>query len=158
MATPRTITPAARPGRATLSNTAISISSLQTAAASRAIAGSLGGTRVAQVVASNLVFTDGGASTIGIYACLGLPSNTAPASLVVAETSKPLDFAFSPDLNTLYISDNGTFGGTSAIAGGVQRWDASGAGPDGFPNYTYGYTLQNGDRFNRGRSGIECGF
>ena len=109
-----------------------------------AIAGSLGGTRVAQVVASNLVFTDGGASTIGIYACAGLPSNTATASLVVAETNKPLDFAFSPDLRTLYISDNGTFGGTGAKAGGVQRWDASGTGPDGFPGYTYSYTLQMG--------------
>ena len=109
-----------------------------------AIAGSLAGTRVAQVVASNLVFSDGGASTIGLYVCAGLPITTTPASLLIAETNKPLDFAFSPDLRTVYISDNGIFSGTSAKAGGVQRWDASGTGPDGFPSYTYSYTLQMG--------------
>ncbi len=109
-----------------------------------AVAGSLGGTRVAQVVNGTLAFSDAGASTIGIYACSGLPSNTATASLVLAETNKPLDFAFSPDLRTVYITDNGTFTGTSAKLGGVQRWDASGTGPDGFPGYTYSYTLQMG--------------
>jgi hypothetical protein len=123
-----------------------------------AIAGSLGGTRVAQVVASNLVFTDDGASTIGIYACSGLPNNTATASLVVAETNKPLDFAFSPDLRTLYISDDGAFGGTNARAGGVQRWDASGTGPDGFPGYTYSYTLQMGTASTVGGRALNVDF
>ena len=109
-----------------------------------AVAGSLGGTRVAQVAGGNLVFSDVGASTIGLYACSGLPNNTATASLVIAEPNKPLDFAFSPDLNTVYITDNGTYGGSSVEAGGLQRWDASGTGLDGFPGYHYSYTLQMG--------------
>jgi hypothetical protein len=109
-----------------------------------AVAGSLGGTRVAQVAGGNLVFSDVGASTIGLYACSGLPNNTAAASLLIAEPSKPLDFAFSPDLNTVYITDNGTYGGSAVEAGGLQRWDASGSGPDGFPGYHYSYTLQMG--------------
>jgi hypothetical protein len=109
-----------------------------------AVAGSLGGTRVAQVAGGNLVFSDVGANPIGLYACSGLPNNTATASSIIAEPSKPLDFAFSPDLNTVYITDNGTYGGTNVEAGGLQRWDASGTGPDGFPGYHYSYTLQMG--------------
>ncbi len=122
------------------------------------VAGSLAGTRVAQVTATNLVFTDVGASTIGLYACSGLPSTTASASLVIAETNKPLDFAFSPDLRTVYITDNGTFGGTSAKAGGVQRWDAGGTGPDGFPGYAYSYTLQMGTGSTVGARSITVDF
>jgi hypothetical protein len=109
-----------------------------------AVAGSLGGTRVCQVVNGELVFSDVGASTIGIYSCTGLPNNTAAATLTIAETNKPLDFAFSPDLRTVYITDNGTFTTTSAKLGGVQRWDAISTGPNGFPSYTYSYTLQMG--------------
>ncbi len=108
------------------------------------VAGSLGGTRVAQVAGSNLVYSDVGVSPIGLYACSGLPSSLATASLVVAETNSPTDFAFSPDRKTVYIADNGTFGSTSSKAGGVQRWDASGTGPYGFPGYSYSYTLQMG--------------
>jgi len=110
-----------------------------------AVAGSLGGTRVAQVVGGNLTFTDAGASLIGIYACSGAPNNTSGSTLIVAETNKPLDFAFSPDLRTVYISDNGTFTGTSSPAGGVQRWDASASGSYGFYAYHYSYTLQMGN-------------
>ena len=109
-----------------------------------AIAGSLGGTRVSQVAGGNLVFSDVGTNPIGIYACSGLPKTTVGASLIVAETNSPTDFAFSPGLKTVYIADNGTFSGTSTKAGGVQRWDASGTGPYGFPGYSYSYTLQMG--------------
>ncbi|HEX3719718.1 MAG TPA: hypothetical protein VH595_17335 [Verrucomicrobiae bacterium] len=109
-----------------------------------AVAGSLGGTRVAQVAGGSLVFSDVGAGTIGLYACSGLPNNTATASLIIPEPSKPLDFAFSPDLTTVYITDNGTYRGSSVEAGGLQRWDASGGGADGFPGYHYSYTLQMG--------------
>jgi hypothetical protein len=109
-----------------------------------AVAGSLGGTRVAQVVGGDLVYSDVGASTIGLYACPGIPQSTVTASLIIAETNKPLDYAFSPDLNTVYITDNGTYGGSGVAAGGLQRWDASGTGPDGFPAYHYSYTLQMG--------------
>lgn len=108
------------------------------------VAGTLGGTRVAQVVGNNLVFSDVGASPAGLYACSGLPQTTVTASLIIAETNLAADFAFSPDRKTVYIADNGAFGGTSAKTGGVQRWDASGSGPDGFPGYNYSYTLQMG--------------
>ena len=67
------------------------------------------------------------------------------STLIVAETNKPLDFAFSPDLRTVYISDNGTFTGTSSPAGGLQRWDASASGSYGFYAYHYSYTLQMGN-------------
>lgn len=122
-----------------------------------AVAGSLGGTRVAQV-AGNLVFSDVGASPIGLYACSGLPNDTATASLIIAESNKPLDFAFSPDLNTVYITDNGTYGGSGVEAGGLQRWDASGTGPDGFPGYHYSYTLQMGTGSTIGARAVTVDF
>lgn len=110
-----------------------------------AVAGSLGGTRVAQVAGGNLIYSDVGVSPIGLYACAGVPQTTVTASLVIAETNQPMDFAFSPDLKTVYIADNGAFGGTNVPTGGVQRWDSNGgSGPDGFPGYSYSYTLQMG--------------
>jgi hypothetical protein len=123
-----------------------------------AVAGSLGGTRVAQVVGGNVVFSDVGASTIGLYACYGLPNNISTASLIIAETNKPLDFAFSPDLNTVYITDNGTFGGPTSEAGGLQRWDASGTGPDGFPAYHFSYALQMGTASTIGGRAVTVDF
>lgn len=109
-----------------------------------AVAGTLAGTRVAQVVGGNLVFTDVGANPVGIYACAGAPNGASTPTAVIAETNKPLDFAVSPDFRTVYISDNGAFTGTSSPAGGVQRWDAAGSGPYGFYAYHYTYTLQMG--------------
>jgi hypothetical protein len=123
-----------------------------------AVAGSLGGTRVAQVLNGNLVFSDVGGSPIGIYACSGLPTNTATGSLVIAETNKPLDFAFSPDLRTVYITDNDVFNSTSTKLGGVQRWDALGTGPDGFPGYAYSYTLQMGNGSTIGARALTVDF
>ncbi len=124
----------------------------------QAVVGTLAGTRVPQVVAGNLVYSDQGASPIGLYVCSGLPQATASASLLVSETNKPMDFAFSPDLNTVYIADSGTFTGTSKPAGGVQRWDASGSGPDGFPGYSYSYTLQMGTGSTAGGRGLTVDF
>lgn len=123
-----------------------------------AVAGTLGGTRMAGIAGGNLVYSDVGASPAGLYACPGLPNNTTPASLVIAETNKPMDFAFSPDLQTVYVADNGTFAGTSARAGGVQRWDANGAGPNGFPSYQYSYTLQMGSGSSAGARALTVDF
>lgn len=123
-----------------------------------AVAGSLGGTRVAQVVGGNLIFTDVGASPIGIYACSGVPNNTASSTLIIAETNQPLDFAFSPDLRTVYISDHGTFTGTSSETGGVQRWDAVGSGSYGFYSYQYSYTLQMGSGSTVGARALNVDF
>jgi hypothetical protein len=108
------------------------------------VAGSFAGTRVAQVINGNLVFSDGAAATNGLYACSGLPVTTATAALLAAETNSPMDFTFSPDFQTIYIADNGAFSGTSSAAGGIQRWDGSGSGPYGFPGYRYSYTLGTG--------------
>ena len=124
------------------------------------IAGSFPGTRVVQVVGGNLVFSDAGAgvSTNGIYACLGLPTAGASSGLMIAETNSPMDFAASPDLQTVYIADNGAFGGTSSPAGGIQRWDASGTSPYGYPTYGYSYTLGTGGGSAMGARGLTVDF
>ena len=116
------------------------------------IVGSFPGTRVVQVIGGNLVFSDVGASPIGIYACAGLPTGTASATLMIAETNSPMDFAVSPDLNTVYIADNGAFVGTSTNAGGIQRWDGSGG------VYTYSYTLATGAGSMVGARGLTVDF
>jgi hypothetical protein len=122
------------------------------------VAGSIAGTRVAQIVGGNLVFSDGAASTNGIYLCVGLPVASTNTVLLVAETNSPMDFAFSPDLRTLYIADNAAFGGTGKPAGGIQRWDASGPGPSGFPAYRYSYTLGTGTGSTVGARGLTVDF
>jgi hypothetical protein len=122
------------------------------------VAGSFSGTRVAQIVSGNLVFSDAAASTIGIYGCFGLPTGPASAALLIAETNSPVDFAVSPDLNTVYIADNGIFGGTGSPAGGVQRWDANGTGSYGLPTYGYSYTLGTGTGSTVGARGLTVDF
>jgi len=122
------------------------------------VAGSYSGTRVAQVLAGNLVFSDAGATTNGIYACVGLPVATATAGLMIAETNSPMDFAASPDLQTVYIADNGTFGGTNVQAGGIQRWDANGTSAYGYPTYAYSYTLGTGTNSTVGARGLTVDF
>jgi hypothetical protein len=115
------------------------------------VAGSFFGTRVVQVVNSNLVFSDvgnpgQGSSAVGLWILPGLTglamsvNATNPATLLVPETNSPVDFAFSPDMATVYIADNGTFVGTSTPAGGVQRWDTNTVSG----GYNYSYTLATG--------------
>jgi hypothetical protein len=122
------------------------------------VAGSFAGTRVAQVINGNLVFSDGAAATNGLYACSGLPVTTATAALLAAETNSPMDFTFSPDFQTIYIADNGAFSGTSSAAGGIQRWDGSGSGPYGFPGYRYSYTLGTGTGSTAGARALTVDF
>ena len=116
------------------------------------VAGSFPGTRVCEVINGNLVFSDAGASPIGIYACSGLPTGPAGSSLMIAETNSPVDFAASPDLNTVYIADDSAFGGTSSPVGGIQRWDGSGG------VYTYSYTLGTGNASMVGARGLTVDF
>ncbi len=123
------------------------------------IAGSYPGTRVAQIIAGNLVFSDASAVPSGIYVCLGLPTTAASAGLLLAEPSSPMDFAASPDLQTLYVADNSGFGGTGVQAGGIQRWDANGTSPyNGFPTYGYSYTLGTGTGSTVGARGLTVDF
>jgi hypothetical protein len=117
------------------------------------VAGSFPGTRVCEVINGNLVFSDVGASPIGIYACSGLPVNIASAGLMIAETNSPVDFAASPDLNTVYIADNGTFTGIGNPVGGIQRWDGVGG-----TSYTYSYTLGTGTGSTAGARGLAVDF
>jgi hypothetical protein len=100
------------------------------------IGGSFSGPRVAQVVNENLVFSDVGATPVGIYGFSGLPTAASTPTLLIQETNSPVDFAASPDGATVYIADNGAFGGSGIPAGGIQRWD--GTPPS---SYTYSYTL-----------------
>ena len=115
------------------------------------VAGSFFGTRVVQVVNSNLVFSDvgnpgQGSSAVGLWILPGLTglamsvNATNPATLLVPDTNSPVDFAFSPDMATVYIADNGTFVSTSTPAGGVQRWDTNTVSG----GYNYSYTLATG--------------
>jgi hypothetical protein len=125
------------------------------------IAGSFSGTRVVQIVTNgggNLVYSDVGASPIGIYGCAGIPIAPASSALLIAETNSPMDFAASPDLNTVYIADNGAFAGSSTPAGGIQRWDANGTGQYGFPTYGYSYTLGTGTGSAVGARGLTVDF
>ena len=116
------------------------------------VAGTFEGTRVAQIINGNLAFSDGSASPAGIYACSGLPTGTAGSTVMIAEGNSPMDFAASPDLNTVYIADNGTFGGTSVQAGGIQRWDMVRG------NYVYSYTLGTGNGSTVGARGLAVDF
>jgi hypothetical protein len=119
------------------------------------VAGTYSGTRVAQIIGGNLVFSDVSGSPIGIYACQGLPTTAnASAGLMIAEANSPMDFASSTDLQTVYIADNGAFGGTSVQAGGIQRWDANGTSQYGYPTYAYSYTLGTGTGSTVGARGL----
>ncbi len=109
-------------------------------------------------ITEGLLFSDGAALTNGLYACLGLPVTTASAGLMIAETNSPLDFAASSDLQTVYIADNGTFGGTGVQAGGIQRWDANGTSIYGYPTYAYSYTLGTGTGSTVGARGLTVDF
>jgi hypothetical protein len=122
------------------------------------VAGSFSGTRVAQIIGGNLVFSDAAASTVGIYGCIGLPTGPASAAILIAETNSPVDFAASPDLQTVYITDNGAFAGTSVQAGGIQRWDVNGISPYGLPTYGYSYTLGTGTGSTVGARGLTVDF
>lgn len=117
------------------------------------VGGSFSGTRVAQIVDGNLVFSDVGTTPVGIYGFSGLPNALNTANLLIAESNSPADFSASPDGGTVYIADNGTFGGTGVSAGGIQRWD--GTAPN---NYTYSYTLPTGTNTTAGARALTVDF
>jgi hypothetical protein len=116
------------------------------------VGGSFSGTRVAQVVGGNLLFSDAGASLAGLYAFSGLPTAAATATLILEESNSPVDFAVSPDQNTIYIADNGAFEGTGTPAGGIQRWDGTSG------SYTYSYTLATGSASTVGARALAVDF
>ena len=100
------------------------------------------GPRVVQILNGNVVFTDASASPPGIYyagASTETKGSTDLSTLYLTENGSPVDFAVSPDGQTIYISDDEAFAGSSTQAGGIQRWDASSPGVFG-----YSYTLATG--------------
>jgi len=120
------------------------------------VCGSFTGTLMAQIVgiagSTNMAFIDTGAVPPGIYGVSGLPETTAGAGLLLAEANSPADFAVSPDGNTVYIADNGTFTGTGG-PGGIERWD--GTPPS---SYTYSYTLGTGTGSTAGARALTVDF
>lgn len=103
-----------------------------------AVDGSPAGTRVVDIAGGNVVYTDS-TNNIGINAFDGLPkpaSGTVPSALILGEGGSPVDFAASPDLQTVYIADDQD----STVAGGIQRWDTNSASG----GWTYAYTLSPG--------------
>jgi hypothetical protein len=103
------------------------------------------GTRVAQVFNGDVFFSDAQASPPGIYIVGdgGTPqlskSGLTNSVALIAENGSPVDFAASPDSNTVYIADDRAFVGNNVQGGGIQRWDSNGAG-----GYNYSYTLATG--------------
>jgi hypothetical protein len=103
------------------------------------------GTRQVQYIDGNILFSDAQATPPGIYVVgnggtpllpkAGLTNSVA----LIAEDGSPVDFAASPDSNTVYIADDRAFAGNNVQGGGIQRWDANGAG-----GYNYSYTLATG--------------
>jgi len=115
------------------------------------------GPRSVQIINGNLVFSDADASPPGIYATAGTPElakdGTAASALEINEGGSPVDFAVSPDEQTVYISDNQAFGGSGVQAGGIQRWDSNGAG-----GYTNSYTLATSGTNLAGALGLTAYF
>lgn len=102
------------------------------------------GTRIAQVISNEVFFTDAQANPPGIYAVntgtnVLTAKETAGSTLALNEGGSPVDFAVSPDNQTVYISDDSAFAGDDVQGGGIQRWDSNGAG-----GYNYSYTLPTG--------------
>lgn len=105
------------------------------------------GVRIVQVISGHVFFTDASASPSGIYVENGgtpiLPAQgITNSTLLLNEGGSPVDFAVSPDSQTVYISDDRAFAGSAVQAGGIQRWDSNGAG-----GFNYSYTLATGTNF-----------
>lgn len=122
------------------------------------VTSSAAGSRVAQIINGNLIFSDISGTSNGLYMCAGLPqpaaNGTALSSLLLLENGSPMDFAFSPDMATVYISDTGAFGGTNVQSGGIQRWDTNALSG----GYTYNYTLGTGTNSTVGARGLTVSF
>ncbi|HTB84759.1 MAG TPA: immunoglobulin domain-containing protein [Candidatus Sulfotelmatobacter sp.] len=113
------------------------------------ITSSTTGPALVQFVNGNLFFSDFFNGAPGIYTSAGAPepapNTTAPSSQLfgTGNGSYPIDFAVSPDTNTIYIADG---------LSGVQRWDFSGG------SYNLNYTIQINPNTLYGASGLAVDF
>jgi hypothetical protein len=120
------------------------------------IAGSGLGTRVANIVAGNVVYSDNQVSPAGIWAFSGEPTAGAtPANVLADAAGNANDFAASPDTtgfppttSTIYVGDSSSIAG----GGGVQRYDWNGSA------YTLSYTLGTGTGSTSGASCLTVDF
>jgi hypothetical protein len=117
------------------------------------LGGSASGTRIVQIINGNLAFSDLNGAGTGIYTCSGAVGAFGPY-LLIPETNSPMDFAASPDNATIYIADNGTFGGANAQTGGIQRWDTDTVNG----GYAFSYTLATGSGSTTGTRGLNALF
>lgn len=110
------------------------------------ITSSATGTEVAEIVAGNLLFSDTGSQSILV--CAGTPepanSTTASSTVFIGEGGMPVDFAFSPDLATVYIAD---------ASAGIERFDTNVAG-----GYSFSYTIPVSSAPNVGACGLAVDF
>jgi len=127
-----------------------------TETASRLWSETLAGTRVPQVVAGNLVYSDQGASPIGLYVCPGLPQATTSSSLLYPKrTSQWISLSVRTSTPCTSPTTAPSRERANRLAA-CNAWDASGSGPDGFPGYTFSYTLK-WEPVDGGRAGIDGG-
>jgi hypothetical protein len=104
----------------------VGVSSYATGNGIPALAGSNPGTRVVDIAGGNLVYSDA-QGNVGLNGFSGLPkpaSGSVASALLINEGGSPVDFAASPDLQTVYIADDRAYDGTQN-GGGIQRWDTN---------------------------------
>jgi hypothetical protein len=91
-------------------------------------------------VGSNLYFSDSVSSTnSGIEILPGTPlgGGTATNFLPTPSGNSVNDFAISPDVKTVYVSDDDAFLGTNSQSGGIERYDTNTVSG----GWTWSYTL-----------------
>lgn len=132
------------------------------------------GTRVVQIVNNTVVYSDAMATNVtnyttsaltageGLCAYAGTPEpafntggNTVPFAEILdsGASASPVDFAFSPDFQTVYIADDNTV----ANGGGIQRWDTNAAA--GAPySWTLSYVIPATASGTNGARGLVVDF
>ncbi len=92
-----------------------------------------GNLRVARIFNGTLYYSTG-SGTHGIYAFSGIPTATATATIIIADSGSPYDFAINPADTVAYVADDS--GLTSG--GGIQKWTFNGS------TWSQKFTLTNG--------------
>ncbi|HEX3717620.1 MAG TPA: lamin tail domain-containing protein [Verrucomicrobiae bacterium] len=105
--------------------------------------------RIAGLVGANLGFTEDRSGAIGLAEVAGAPVTTVTSNLFLSDSSgNPVDFAVSPSVQTVYISD----ANATNSRGGIERWDVT-AG-----TWKKSYTLTTGAGSTVGTSGLTVDF
>ncbi len=129
-----------------------------TSTANAAIGGSASGTRVVQIIAGNLVYSDVETIPAGIWVFSGEPTSGATVAQLISDLAgSPNDFAASPDTtsippstSTVYVGDSSSIG----AGGGIQRYDWNSTSNA----YVLAYTLGTGSGSTVGASCLAVDF